>query len=112
MGLSFLKEQSVPDQGLKSLISVCDFVEAAFALLDTQFSDKASELRVLKKQICALPMLKENYYFEHKTTILKKIIRYLTIFNRIFSPEKYFDMPDLEGSMLRWVPKAQAQISV
>lgn len=75
-GLSFLKVQSAPDEGLKSLISPCDSVDAAFTLLDTQFSYKASELRVLKKQICALPMLKENYDY------------YLTIINRVFLPRK------------------------
>ena len=66
-GLSFLKEQSVPDQSLKSLISLCDSDDAAFTLLDTQFSDKASEVRILKRQICTLSMLKANYDFKHQT---------------------------------------------
>ena len=92
-GLLFLKEQSVPDPNLKSLIALCDSVDSVFTLLDTQFSDKATELRVLKKHICGLPMLKENYDFEHQTTILKRILKYLTISNIIFSPGKDLDIP-------------------
>ena len=60
-GLACLKEQSVPDPNLKSLIALCASVDEVFTLLDTQFSDKATELRVLKRYICGLPMLKENY---------------------------------------------------
>ena len=83
-----------------------------FTLLDTQFSDKATELRILKKHICGLPMLKENYDFEHQTVVLKNILKYLTIYNRIFSPENDLDTADLEGSMISWIPKSQAQISL
>ena len=34
-GLTFLKEQSINNKGLKNLISVCESVQAAFELLDT-----------------------------------------------------------------------------
>ena len=74
-GLLFLKEQLVPDPYLKTLIALCDSVDSVFTLLDTQFSDKATDLRVLKKHICCLPMLKDNYDFEHETVILKKILK-------------------------------------
>ena len=94
-GLLFLKEQSVPDPQLKTLIQLCDSVDSVFTLLDTQFSDKATELRILKKHICGLPMLKENYDFEHQTVVLKNILKYLTIYNRIFSPENDLDTADL-----------------
>ena len=87
-------------------------MDSVFTLLDTQFSDKATELRVLKKHICGLPMLKENYDFEHQTIILKRILKYLTIFNRIFSPGKDLDIPELEGSMISWIPKSQTQITL
>ena len=56
-GLLFLKEQSVPDPQLKTLIQLCDSVDSVFTLLDTEFSDKATELRILKKQIFGLLML-------------------------------------------------------
>ena len=80
-GLACLKEQSVPDPHLKGLISLCASVDEVFKLLDTQFPDKASDLRILKRHICGLPMLKENYNFEHQTVILKRILKYQTIFN-------------------------------
>ena len=80
--------------------------------MDTQFSDKATELRILKKHICGLPMLRENYDFEHQTVVLKNILKYLTIYNRIFSPKNDLDEPDLEGSMISWIPKSQTQISL
>ena len=48
-GLAFLKEHSVPDPHLKGLTALCDSVDSVFTLLDTQFSDKATELRVLKR---------------------------------------------------------------
>ena len=99
-GLAFLKEQSVPDPHLKGLISLCDSVDSVFELLNTQFSDKATDYRVLIKYICGLPTLKENYDFQHQTGVLKKILKYLTIFNRIFSPAKDLDKTELEGSML------------
>ena len=83
-----------------------------FTLLDTQFSDKATDCRVLIKYICGLPTLKENYDFEHQTVVLKKLLKYLTIFNRIFSPGKDLDKTELEGSMLSWIPKSQTQISM
>ena len=35
----------------------------------------------------------------------------MTVFNRILSPEKDLDEPELEGSMLSWIPKSQTQIS-
>ena len=50
-GLAFLKEQSVPDPHLKGLISLCDSVDSVFTLLDTQFSDKATDYRVLIRYI-------------------------------------------------------------
>ena len=59
-GLSFLKKQSIPDQALKSLIALCDSVDSAFSLIDTQFLDKASELR--SKSV--------DYLCSKKTTIL------------------------------------------
>ena len=36
----------------------------------------------------------------------------MTIYNRIFSPENDLDTADLEGSMISWIPKSQAQISL
>ena len=62
-GLSFLKEHSIPDQNLKNLIAICENVDSAFALLDTQFGDKAGEVRQIKRQICELPILPDNYDF-------------------------------------------------
>ena len=87
-GLSFLKEHSIPDQNLKNLIAICESVESAFALLDTQFGDKAGEVRQIKRQICELPILPDNYDFEVQLNVLKKILRYLTLFTRLFSPEE------------------------
>ena len=57
-------------------------------------------------------MLKENYDFEHQTVVIKNILKYLTIYNRIFSPKNDLDEPDLEGSMISWIPKSQTQISL
>ena len=72
-GLSFLKEQSIPDQGLKNLIAVWNSVESSFALLDTQFGDKTGEFRTIKRKISELPVLPDNYDFEHKLKVLKNI---------------------------------------
>ena len=111
-GLAFLKEHSVPDPHLKVLISLCDSVDSVFELLNTQFSDKGTDYRILIKYICGLPALKENYDFQHQTVVLKKILKYLTLFNRVFSPTKDLDKAELEGSMLSWIPKSQTQISM
>ena len=44
-GLMFLREHSIPDPNLKTLITLCDSVKAVFELLDTQFTDKGTEYR-------------------------------------------------------------------
>ena len=110
--LSFLKEQYIPHLHLKELIAVCDSVDNAFALLDTQFEDKTAELRFIKRKICELPMLSPNYDFEHQLKVLKKILKYITIFNRLFSPQEDFHIPELDGSMLSWIPRAQTQTTL
>ena len=107
-GLSFLKEHSIPDQNLKNLIAICENVDSAFALLDTQFGDKAGEVRQIKRQICELPILPDNYDFDVQLNVLKNILRYLTLFNRLFSPEEDLNIPELSDSMLSRIPKAQA----
>ena len=111
-GLAFLKEHSVPDPALKQLIALCETVDAVFELLNTQFSDKGTDYRILVKYICGLPALKENYDFQHQQTVIKKILKYLTLYNRVFSPDKDLDQGELEGSMLSWIPKSQTQISM
>merc|ERR1712115_354072 len=111
-GLAFLKEFSVPDPHYKQLISLCETVNAVFELLGTQFSDKGTDYRILVKYICGLPALKENYDFQHQQNVIKKILKYLTLYNRVFSPEKDLDQGELEGSMLSWIPKSQTQISM
>ena len=71
-GLTFLKEQSINNKGLKNLIAVCESVQAAFELLDTQFGDKEAELRLIKSQICDHPMLSDNYDFEYQIGVVQK----------------------------------------
>ena len=44
--------------------------------------------------------------------MIKKILKYLTLYNRVFSPVKNLDQGELEGSMLSWIPKSQTQISM
>ena len=44
--------------------------------------------------------------------VLKKILRYPTLFNRLFSPEEDLNVPELSDSMLSWIPKAQAMSAV
>ena len=68
-GLAFLKEQSIPDKTLKNLVSVCESVQSAFDLLDTQFGDKEAELRIIKSHICNNPMLNDNYDFEYQIEV-------------------------------------------
>ena len=36
----------------------------------------------------------------------------MTVFNRILSPEKDLDEPELEDSMISWISKSQTQISL
>ena len=54
-------------------------------------------------------MLSPNYDLYLEITILKKILRYLTNFNRLYSLREDFYTNDLSQSMLSWVPRAQAQ---
>ena len=72
-GLAFLKELSIPDKTFKNLVSVCESVQSAFILLDTQFGDKEAELRIIKSHICNNPMLTDNYDFDYQIEVLKKI---------------------------------------
>ena len=65
-GLAFLKEQSILDKTLKNLVSVCESVDQAITLLDTQFGDKEAELRIIKSHICNNPMLTDNYDFDYQ----------------------------------------------
>ena len=58
-GLVFLKEHSIPDPHLKVLISLSDSVDSVFELLNTQFSDKGTDYRILIKSICDLPALED-----------------------------------------------------
>ena len=39
-------------------------------------------------------------------------MRYLTLFNRLFSPAEDLNVPELSDSMLSWIPKAQAMSAV
>ena len=106
-GLAFLKEQSITDKGLKTLISVCESVPSAFELLDTQFGDKEAELRLIKSQICDHPMLTDNYDFDYQIGVVQKILQYVTIFNRLFLPQgEDFHAFELNNSMMSWIPKA------
>ena len=59
-GLAFLREQSIIDKTLMNLISVCESVDSAFVLLDTQFGDEEAELGIIKSHLCDNPMLTEN----------------------------------------------------
>ena len=102
-----MREQSITDKTLKNLISVCESVDSAFVLLDIQFGDKEAELRIIKSHICDNPMLTDNYNFEYQIEILKKILKYITIFNRLFSPQEDFHAFELNGSMMSWIPRAQ-----
>ena len=107
-GLTFLKEQSINNKGLKNLISVCESVQAAFELLDTQFGDKEAELRLIKSQITDHPVLSDNYDFEYQINVVQKILQYVTIFNRLFLPQgEDFHAFELNNSMMSWIPKAQ-----
>merc|ERR1712240_512543 len=107
-GLTFLKEQSINNKGLKNLKAVCESVQAAFELLDTQFGDKEAELRLIKSQICDHPMLSDNYDFEYQISVVQKILQYVTIFNRLFLPQgEDFHAFELNNSMMSWIPKAQ-----
>ena len=67
-------ENFVAAQTLKNLVSVCESVNSAFILLDTQFGDKEAELRFIKSQICDNPMLTDNYNFDYQIKVLKKIL--------------------------------------
>ena len=80
--------------------------------MDTHFGDKAGKVRQIKRQICELPILSDNYDFDVQLDILKKILRYLTLFNRLFFPEKDLNVPELSDSMLSRIPKAQAMSAV
>ena len=107
-GLAFLREQSILDKTLKNLISVCESVPSAFELLDTQFGDKEAELRLIKSHICDNPMLTDNYDFEYQIEVVKKILQYVTIFNRLFLPQgEDFHAFELNSSMMSWIPRAQ-----
>ena len=53
-------------------------------------------------------MLTDNYDFEYQIKVLKKILKYITIFNRLFSPQEDFHAFELNGSMLSWIPRAQS----
>ena len=86
-------------------------MKATFALLDTQLGDKAGEIRQIKRQICELPILPDNYDIEVQLDVLKKILRYLTLFNRLFSPED-LNVIELSDSMLSSIPKAQPMSAV
>ena len=100
-GLAFLKEQSILDKTLKNLISVCESVSSAFELLYTQFGDKEAMLRLLKSHICDNPMLTDNYDFEYQIEVVKKILQYVTIFNRLFLPQgEDFHAFELNSSMM------------
>ena len=39
-------------------------------------------------------------------------MRYLTLFNRLFSPAEDLNVPELSDSMLSWIPKAQAMSAI
>ena len=52
-------------------------------------------------------MLTDNYDFEYQIEVIKKILQYITIFNRLFSPQEDFHAFELNGSMMSWIPRAQ-----
>ena len=79
-------ESSISIQKYMEIIYVCDTVDSAFALLDTQFGVKNNELYTVKSKITYKEMLPLNYNFEMQIGIVKDILRYLAIFNRLFSP--------------------------
>ena len=57
-------------------------------------------------------MLPDNYDFDLQLKVLRRILRYLTLFNRLFSPAEDLNVPELSDSMLSWIPKAQAMSAV
>ena len=43
----------------------------------------------------------------YQIEVLKKILKYITIFNRLFSPQEDFYAFELNQSMLSWISRAQ-----
>ena len=52
-------------------------------------------------------MLPPDYSFSTQLNVLQYILRYLSIFNRLFSPREKLEVGELRQSMLGWVPRSQ-----
>ena len=84
--MSFLKGDSIGDPNYRRLISVCESMESIFQILDTQFGNLTNELRIIRKNIVELPILPDFYDYNKQIDVLKHILKYLIIFNKLFSP--------------------------
>ena len=53
-------------------------------------------------------MLTDNYDFTLQIDVVKKILHYVTIFNRLFLPQgDDFHAFELNDSMMSWIPQTQ-----
>ena len=52
-------------------------------------------------------MLDFDYDYDKQLKVLKHILRYLTIYNKLFSPREKLTSSDLRQSMMGWLPRTQ-----
>ena len=93
--LSFLKDSSITIKKFKDMINTCETVPAVFQLLDIFFGDKHNELRVIKRNIVQIPMLPMDYSYSTQLNSIQYISKYLTLFNRLFSPRERLEIEEI-----------------
>ena len=107
--LTILKTTSLPAGSLREVIADSETVQNAFELLNNQFQSLLpDEVNILKNKIINRGILSSNGTYSTVLDNLRSILKYLMIFNNIFSPFEDLTWEEITNSLLYWVPRNHA----
>ena len=102
-----LLKTSIITGPLREVISTAGTYQEALELLSNQFKTPQDEITILKNKVTNRGVLPLNYTYDSILDNLKYILKYLTIFNRVFSPVEDFTLNEITQSLLCWMPRTQ-----
>ena len=103
-----LLRDSIPTGPLRVVISTSRTFQDALELLSKQFKPPQDEIPILKSKIINRGVLSPDYTYDTILDILKDVLKYLMMFNRVFSPFEDLTLDEITQSLLCWVPRNQS----
>ena len=107
--VTILKNTSLPAGVLREAIADSETIQNAFELLNNQFQPLLpDEVNILKNKIINRGILSSNGTYGNVLDNMRNILKYLMIFNTVFSPFEDITWEEITQSLLYWVPRNHA----